>query len=235
PARKVGIPDDVVRGDRQPAGTRIGAWQGILLDLHRLRIDAADAGTSKVDVPRDAQRVEPDAVRVGVVARRLFDHHLAARDVDPADVSRLQREEDVAGAFVENRRVRPTCAWVVERILLHLPRLRIEPADDAFLNARVPDMPLRILGQPVRLAVGTHIEFADLSCPRVETSELAGKLAGPPDRSIRGGVRIVWPGAERRREPLLDRDGGRARDQYRAWGVLDREMRGEVRRDRFEF
>ncbi len=47
-------------------------------------------------------------------------------------------------------------------------------------------------------------------------------------------MRIVWPGAERRREPLLDRDGDRAGDQYRAGGVLDRVMRGQVRRDRFE-
>ncbi len=117
----------------------------------------------------------------------------------------------------------------------HLPRAWVEPADHALLNARVPDVPLGILRQTVRLAIGGQVELADLAGPRIETSELAGKLAGPPDRPVSGGVRVVRPRAKRGRKPLLDRDGRRTRDQHRARHVLDRVVRGQVRRDGFEF
>ena len=116
----------------------------------------------------------------------------------------------------------------------HLPRTWVEPADHALLNARVPDVPLGILRQTVRLALGGHVELADLARPRIETSELAGKLAGPPDRPVSGGVRVVRPRAKRGSKPLLDRDGRWTRDQHRARDVLDRVVRRQVRRDGFE-
>src|SRR4029453_16858844 len=118
---------------------------------------------------------------IGVIAWRFLDHHLAARHVDPADVPRLQREEEVTAARVDDRCVGSACARLVERILLHLTRTGIEPTDHALLNAGVPDIPLGILAQTVRLGVGGQLELANLSRARIETSELAGELAGPPD------------------------------------------------------
>src|SRR4030095_13824001 len=122
-------------------------------------------------------------------------------------------------------------AGLVERILLHLPRTRVEPADHPFLDARVPDVSLAILGHTVRLAIGG----ATRPGPRSETSKLAGILTGPPERPVSGGVRVVGPRAQRGSQPLLDRNRRWARDQHRARDVPDRVVSRQVRRYRFEF
>ena len=83
--REVGVPDHVVGCDGQPARARIGVRQRILRDLHRARMDAPDAVATEVHVPRHALRVEADAVRVGVVARRLRSPSRRC-GVDPADL-----------------------------------------------------------------------------------------------------------------------------------------------------
>src|SRR5689334_71144 len=69
-AREVGIPDDVVRSDRDAAGPRRRIGQRVFRDLHGLAVDARNLVGAELDEEHDILRVDSHAVGPRVRGRR---------------------------------------------------------------------------------------------------------------------------------------------------------------------
>src|SRR5262249_16648833 len=69
-----------------------------------------------------------------------------------------------------------------------------------------PDVAVLVLDETVRTGLrGLEGIFLDRAGLGIEAAELAGELAGVPNRAVAGGKRIVRPRARRRHWPKLDR------------------------------
>ena len=95
---------------------------------------------------------------------------------------------------------------------------RIELADQRGAVAGEPDIAALVLGQAVRPGE-RRLErvFPDSTGLRVEPAELVGELAGPPDRTVARGKRIVRARAEGWNIPHPDVGLHRAVDDSRRW------------------
>ena len=159
--------------------------QRVLLDLHRVRIDARDAIPAEIHVPRDTFRVDLNAVRISGRAWRLRELHLARLGVEAADGAGLDGEPHHA-LRIDDRRVRAAESFG-HCVFGDLACLRIEHTDVVPPHAREPDVAGFVVNQPVRARTIGQRELLHVTRLEIEPPEPVSVHAGPPERSILRG------------------------------------------------
>src|SRR6266705_170318 len=105
PTRVVGVVDRAVGGDGEAARAR-AVWQRVLADLERLRVDARKLVGSELAEVRNPASTDGNAVRDGMIGRRLSQLDVAGGRIEPPDEIRALDREPENPVRIEDRRVR---------------------------------------------------------------------------------------------------------------------------------
>src|SRR5262249_53171179 len=200
---------------------RTGALsQEILTNLHRDRIDAADAVPHQLREERDALRVDDQAVRLRVCGPHRHQLDLARGWSQPANHVPLLHGEPERALLVEDRRVRTTRRWIGDLVFRDHARFGIEFTEVSVQLAGIPDVPILVGYEPMRphavgklCVIGPEWIVPDFTGAWIETTQAAARLARIPNGAV-GPDRGIVRTRARCDLPLSDRCLDGSRDPY---------------------
>jgi hypothetical protein len=143
-ARVIGIPDDAVACQGEPAWACGGIWQRVFVNDHRRRIDRRNLVGTKFNKNRNAFWVHLDAVRARLRRRRFDQLDLASLWIEPSDhVGLLDREPDDP-VLIKRERMRVARFRVRHWILGNVASLGVELTDQREVISGEPNVAVLI-------------------------------------------------------------------------------------------
>jgi hypothetical protein len=84
---------------------------------------------------------------------------------------------------------------------------RVQLADHPVPVPGIPDHPLTVHDQVVRVRSGIDLEALELAAVRLEDADVVTGLTDEPDTPVGGDIGVTGPGLFPRNRPLADLDG----------------------------